>query len=408
MTRPGRRRVVLAGACGAIFWPGAFIFGLPGVLGENWEAAFAVGRAELGRVMFVLLAGVGFFMFIVGRLQERSGTRPMAVTGAALAGLSTISLGWSSGIQGVYLWAFSVGAASAFVYIPSLTVVQQWFPERRGLASGLVNLAFGLSAAIISPVAGWLLPVLGSGKTTTALGAAALAFGLPAAFLITGPGRDAPLDREGPDTAPLPVRPVSMTLGESIRTRSFWCLWFTWALAGSAGISMVVLSTAFGSDRGLSIQESVIILTAFNLTNGVSRLLCGYISDRLGRRRVMGFVFAAAGLAYWSLPWVQGLTWWSVLAAMVGCSFGTLFAVSAPLAGERFGMAHFGSIFGLIFTAYGFLAGALGPWLSGVVLDRTGGDFRMVFGYLGCFLVLASLLIMAVGPAPAAGTRGNE
>jgi MFS transporter, OFA family, oxalate/formate antiporter len=171
---------------------------------------------------------------------------------------------------------------------------------------------------------------------------------------------------------------------------------------------MVVLSTAFGSDRGLSIQESVIILTAFNLTNGVSRLLCGYISDRLGRRRVMGFVFAAAGLAYWSLPWVQGLTWWSVLAAMVGCSFGTLFAVSAPLAGERFGMAHFGSIFGLIFTAYGFLAGALGPWLSGVVLDRTGGDFRMVFGYLGCFLVLASLLIMAVGPAPAAGTRGNE
>lgn len=408
MTRPGKGWLVVAGACGAIFWPGAFIFGLPGVLGETWETAFDVGRTEIGRVMFVLLAGVGFFMFLVGRLQETAGTRRMAVLGAAITGFSTIALGWLSGIKGVYLWAFSVGAASAFVYIPALTVVQQWFPGRRGLVSGIVNLAFGLSAAIMSPVSGWMLSVMGSGKMTTVLGAAALACGLPAAFLLTGPDPDDSVNMEDTGAMPPPVQPASMNVRQSIRTRSFWCLWSTWALAGSAGISMVVLSTAFGTARGLSIQESVVILTAFNLTNGVSRLLSGYMSDRLGRRRVMGFAFAAAGLAYWSLLWVQGLMWWSVLAAFVGCAFGTLFAVSAPLASERFGMAHFGSIFGLIFTAYGFLAGALGPWLSGVVLDRTGGDFRIVFGYLGVFLILASCLIIAMGPAPDAGIRRND
>lgn len=406
MIRPGRRWLVVAGACGVIFWSGAFIFGLPGVLGEAWEAAFDVGRTEVGRVMFVLLAGVGIFMFLAGRWQETSGTRPMALLGVAITGLSTIALGRLNSFQGVYVWAFCVGAASAFVYIPALTVVQQWFPERRGLVSGLVNLSFGLSAAIMSPVSGWLLSVLDTGKMTAVLGTAALACGLPAAFLLTGPRQDELVVREKSD-ATSPAQPASFTVGQAIRTRSFWFLWSTWALAGSAGISMVVLSTAFGTARGLSVQESVVILTAFNLTNGVSRLVSGYVSDRIGRRRVMRSAFAVAGLAYWSLLWVQGLTWWAVFAALVGCAFGTLFAVSAPLASERFGMAHFGSVFGLIFTAYGFLAGALGPWLSGVILDRTAGNFCIVFGYLGAFFILASCLISAMGPAPAAGIRGK-
>lgn len=397
---------MVAGACGAIFWPGAFIFGLPGVLGESWQTAFDVGRTEIGRIMFFLLAGAGTFMFLAGRWQETAGARAMAVSGTVLMGGGTIAMGWATGIQGVYVWAFGVGATSAFIYIPGLTVVQQWYPERRGLVCGLVNLAFGLSAAIVSPVAGWLLTLLGPGGMTTLLGTAALACGVPSALLVAGPESDEPSAEAVPGGIGS-MQPVSMTVGQSVRTRSFWCLWTTWALAGSAGISMVVLSTAFGTARGLSLQESVILLAAFNFASGASRLLSGYASDRIGRRSIMGLTFAAAGLAYWSMLLMHGLLWWAVLVAFVGYSFGTLFAVSAPLASERFGMAHFGSIFGLVFTAYGFFAGALGPWLSGVILDATGGDFRIVFGYLGGFLILASGMVGAMGPAPVAGVRGN-
>ncbi|MFH2126095.1 MAG: MFS transporter, partial [Pseudomonadota bacterium] len=122
------------------------------------------------------------------------------------------------------------------------------------------------------------------------------------------------------------------------------------------------------------------------------------LSDLVGRNLTMAGAFAVAGVAYLFLPQVQGLYLWAGLAAAVGFSFGTLFSVSAPLATDCFGLEHFGAIFGLVFTAYGFLAGALGPWLGGHLLDVTGGDFALVFGYLGIFLLIAAGLILLVRP----------
>ena len=70
----------------------------------------------------------------------------------------------------------------------------------------------------------------------------------------------------------------------------------------------------------------------------------------------------------------------------------------APLAGDCFGMEHFGAIFGLIFTAYGFLSGPLGPWLSGYILDVTGGNSTIVFSYLGVMYLVSAVLIFLVRP----------
>ncbi|NIO12163.1 MAG: MFS transporter, partial [Deltaproteobacteria bacterium] len=92
----------------------------------------------------------------------------------------------------------------------------------------------------------------------------------------------------------------------------------------------------------------------------------------------------------------------AALAAIIGLAFGTLFAVSAPLAADCFGLEHFGAILGLVFTAYGFLSGALGPSLSGYLLDITEGNFTIVFTYLGVFCMLSGVLIRFVHPSRAA------
>jgi len=401
--RSGKRAGwALAGSCGAIFWPGAFIFSLPGVLGETWQSSFGVGRAAVGRSMFFVLAAVGIFMFVVGRLQERTGPGPLVAIGGLLCGFSTLFLGGASSMAWVYVWAFLVGAASAFIYLPALTVVQEWYPDRRGLVSGSVNLAFGLSAAVMAPLFSGLLRAAGPETMTMVFGAIAVISGLAVVPAIRRP--EAGPATRGKANEGKTGFPKHVTVSESLRTRAFWCLWSVWALAGAAGISMVTLSTAFGAARGLSLQEAVVLLTAFNLTNGGSRLVSGYLSDRFGRRYVMGLSFAAAGLAYWGIPMVRGLVVWSGMAAVVGFAFGTLFSVSAPLASDRFGLRHFGSIFGLIFTAYGFVAGPLGPWLSGFLLDIGGeAGFHFVFGYLGLCFFLSALLIQLVGPVPSKG-----
>jgi MFS family permease len=197
----------------------------------------------------------------------------------------------------------------------------------------------------------------------------------------------------------------TLTINETIRTESFWFLWLTWALQGAAGIAMVTLSVTFGLARGFPIGSAVLLLTAFNLTNGFSRVLTGFLSDIVGRNLTLSLTFFAAACAYFVLPHINTLGTAAVLVAVIGFSFGTMFSVSAPLVSDCFGLKHFGAIFGLVFTAYGFLAGILGPSLSGYLLDLTGGNFLPVFTYLGTFCILSGFFIrMVVPPHPRAGS----
>lgn len=387
---------VLIAACVAIFWPGAFIFSFPGIMGEHWQTAFTVGRGAIGQILFFVLAAVGIFMFLSGRWQEKIGPAWLTAIGGILCGTSTIIVGYASSIIHVYIWAFLVGASSSFIYIPAMTVVQQWYPGRRGLVSGLVSMVFGLSAAIMSPVFNLMHNCMDYKTMTLILGIVALISGLTAARFIQSPEIQAP-PKDKPLTDVRAAGP-SLTVFESLKTRSFWFFWLTWALGGAAGIAMVSLSKPFGTSTGLTIQEAVLILTAFNLTNGMSRLISGHLSDIFGRNITITLTFLAAGCAYLLMPCLKGIILLAILAAVIGFAFGTLFAVSAPLAVDCFGMKHFGAIFGMVFTAYGFFAGALGPWLSGHLLDATNGNFKIVFIYLGIFCFASALLIRYTKP----------
>ncbi|MCP4626606.1 MAG: OFA family MFS transporter, partial [bacterium] len=198
-----------------------------------------------------------------------------------------------------------------------------------------------------------------------------------------------------PDKA---IESTSLSVVEALKTREFWYLWLTWVLAGAAGASMLVLASGFGLSRGLKLTQAVVLLTGFNLTNGGGRLVSGFLSDRWGRSRTMAVSFACAAVAYLIMPHLEGIWLWAALAAVIGFAFGTLFAVSSPLVGDCFGMAHFGAIFGLIFTAYGLLSGPLGPWLSGYILDLTQGNYTIVFSYLGIMYLASAAIILLVRP----------
>jgi len=389
---------VLAASCLAIFWPGAFIFGFPGVMARHWQQVLQVDRAAVGGTLFFVLAAAGIAMFLTGRLMRTFGPARLTAFSGLLCGSSAVLVAYATDIQTVYLWAFLVGASSAFIYLPALTVVQAWFPHRRGLVSGLVNMVFALSAAVMTPLFGAGLEAFGYGATTIMTGVAALLFGLMAAPFMRLPGDDHGAPAATAKTAALPA--VSLTTRQAIRTRNFWFLWLVWVLAGGAGIAMVTLSAHFGLSRGLPLAKAVLLLTAFNLTNGLGRLASGYLSDIFGRSRTICLAFVMAGTAYLLMPYLQGVAAWSCLAALVGFGFGTQFAVAAPLISECFGSRYFADIFGLLFTGYGFLAGVAGPWFTGLLLDLYPGNFQLVFVCLACFFFTSAVLILFTRPDP--------
>ena len=112
----------------------------------------------------------------------------------------------------------------------------------------------------------------------------------------------------------------------------------------------------------------------------------------------MSLTFFAAGCAYLILPHMNTFPALIILSAIIGFAFGTLFAVSAPLVADCFGMKHFGAILGLVFTAYGFLSGILGPSLGGYLLDLLNDNYFIVFNYLGMFCLLSGFFIRRVVP----------
>jgi OFA family oxalate/formate antiporter-like MFS transporter len=405
---PGDKKALLAvlGSCIAIFWPGALTFGFPGVMAPIWQEMFHVGRAATGLTIFFMLAAVGAFMFLVGRWQERWGLRRMITLGVILTALASFVVSQADSIYTVYVWAFLNGIASSFVYVPALTLVQWCYPQKRGLVAGTVSMVFGLAAAIMSPLFGKMLAVLGYEAMNLVVAFLTLSIGLLGAYFARAPQdweNAASARRAGGVAAAKPTAQIitskkSFSVKESLHTKSFWLLWITWTFAGAAGVSMTVLATGYGLFLGFPLSSAIFILTAFNLTNGMSRLISGILSDRFGRNQVMSLAFLAAGVAYFALPWADGLGACALLAAVVGFSFGTLFSVSAPLVADCFGLEHFGAIFGLTFAAYGFVAGPLGPTLSGYLLDVTGDNFFLVFLYLGIFCLLAGLFIRQVVP----------
>lgn len=421
MTRTRRGVLAVVGSCVAIFWPGAMIFGYPGVMASHWQDVFDVGGGATGSVMFFLLAGVGTFMFVVGRWQDRTGARLMVCISAVACGLALLAASHAPSIHFIYLWAFLTGASSCFIYLPGVTVVQRWFVQRKGLASGVVNLFFGIGGAVMAPVFASLLLTMGYEPMNRLLALLIIATGIVGALFVETPERAGyglsiaatasdgtranarQTEFQESDTASSAYLGTartdqSMTVGESIRTKSFWFLWLTWALQGAAGIAMVTLSLSFGRARGFPLESAALLLTAFNLANGFSRLLSGFLSDLIGRHRTLTSTFLAAACAYFVLPHVNSIGAAAALGAVIGFSYGTLFAVSAPLVSDCFGLKHFGAIFGLVFTAFGFASGLLGPALSGYLLDITDGDFLPVFTYLGVFCILSGFFIKLVVP----------
>ncbi|MBI5248693.1 MAG: MFS transporter [Desulfomonile tiedjei] len=386
----------VVGCSAAVFWSGAFIFGFPGVMAPYWQQTLNVGRGAIGNILFFMLAAVGIFMFFVGHWQERVGIRWMITIGTVVMGANFFFAFYASSLFLLYLWAFIMGAASCFVYVPALTTVQRWFPMRRGLVSGIVNLTFGGAAAVMAPVFSYLLECIGYFAMMGSISVAAVVLGAVAAQFTEPPATDS-IQSQAPSANSSTLGP-SLTVSQSLRTRSFWCLWLTWALQGAAGIAMVTLSTAFGVSKGHGLDSAVFILTAFNLTNGLGRFMGGFLSDIIGRNLTMSAAFMMSGLAYFGLPHTNWLFFSVMLAAVIGLAFGTLFGVSAPLATDCFGIRNFGAIFGLVFTAYGFLSGAIGPSLSGYLLDITQGNYVIVFGYLGVFCIISSLTVLFVRP----------
>lgn len=389
----------IIGCCLATFWSGTLAFAYPGVMSTEWQQMYNVGPAEIGSVVTLMLISLAVMMFFSGKAHRRFGMKICVLIGLGFNIGAFLMLMAFDSIWGVYIWSFVANLGCSFIYGPGLTTVQQWLPHRRGTASGIFNVIFGLSAAVMSPLLNRLLDIIGYSRLNILL-VVSIIITYIIAFILAEVPEKAHLTEEeqkAHDSLLSKVKQGNLkagkTVSQSLKMKEYWIFWFILAFMGGAGISMISLSKSYAVMLGIA---SVTILTSFNLANGLIRLISGFLTDKFGGDTIGICCFATAGIGYFILIFATSPVLMAVAAGCVGVGFGGLFTVSGPVVSGIFGLEHFGAIYGLLYTGYGLVGGIAGPALAGIILAVTNNNYQIVFAYLGVFAILAALLMFTL------------
>jgi MFS family permease len=385
----------------------------------------------------IFFLGIG--AVIGGRWQDQVGPRTVTMVGVVLWGLGIVLAGVGTrqfGAPWLYLtYGVLAGLGNGMAYITPVATVTKWFPDKRGLASGMVVMGFGLGAFFY----GFVLKALG-GFQAASKQAAAYADAASAAvkahttfdpsayqltsdevgavmnvfvasgavFAIVG-GLCASLLKNPPAgyTVPGAVAAAASsqrnyTPSEMVRTPQFYILWAMLFLNVTAGI--LIISNAVPIIRDLTSATAAVAVPLYGLVavfNGLGRFFWGAVSDRIGRNLAFTLIFGTQVLVFFvlgslhSMPLVLGA--FAIVLLCYGGGFGTMPSFNADFFGTKF----LGLNYGLIITAWG-CAGIVGPLVAAKTKDLTGSFTGALVPVAVMLLVAAILPFLAKRPEAAA------
>ena len=366
------------------------------------EKEFGWRRADTSMVFTIAVFMTGLTFLLGGPIYDRWGPSFCAIVGGFLSSLGfylsayTHSLTYLFLIFGV-LGGFGAGLGCAVV-IPT---VGKWFPDKRGLAMGLILAAYGASSAIFGPLASnELIPTYGLSATFRILGVTFLVMTMIGALLLKNPPPGFRPTNWSP-TSSQKAAPANreVTAGEALRTPLFQFIWLGYALGGSAGMMIISQLVPFVMSRGISSTSiASIALLVGALGNVLGRFFSGWMSDALGRLNVLRLMLAVSAIA---MPLLVGASdVWTLYAGVIVVyyCYGTLLSVNAALCPDFWGTKHVGLINGIMFTAWG-TAGIIGPRIGGILYDKYH-NYRVAF-YAASLLAIAALIFEFLARRPA-------
>lgn len=363
----------------------------------------------------VALAMFAIGMVFAGRLVDRHGPAKVAMLGGLLVGAGymlsflmdktpwpLLTLTVSYGIIG--------GLGIGFAYNPPIATAVRWYPVRKGLASGVVVMGFGLSPLVTAPIATALIASYGLPNTALLLGAVFLVTLVGLGFLMAFPTAywQPPVEivTKASKRAWKPFGEVETR--DMIRTSTFWGAWLIYALGTAGGFMIIGNAKDIAKIEG-GVTDAVLLTAAIQVLavfNSGGRPLFGRIADVFTPKRALLLMYlvlmGAMGLLAVATSWIP------VYAgiALTGMVFGGFLAVMPALSTLFFGTKNSGANYGMLFTGYGL--GAIVALFAGSLIKDMSGSYVPAF-YIGILLSLAGLaLSLLVRPPRPTATRMIE
>ncbi|MFZ2396481.1 MAG: OFA family MFS transporter [Smithella sp.] len=345
---------------------------------------------------FMILMGIiGLAAAFGGTLVDKKGPKFVATIGGILFGIGTLVAGYADQIGSITLLYIGFGVICAlgngFGYVTPIATLIRWFPDKRGLVTGLAVMGFGAGAFFMGKIAPIMIKsyqqidpngtVISSGVSTTWY-----IWGVIFLILVTG---SAQLFNNPPKGwLPKGFKPAatsvsaadSFTFGEAVKTPQWWMLWSMLCLNVSAGLGLISQQSPLAQDiykkteglTGTLTPEQVAIVAAAGgacvayaaIFNGLGRLFWAKISDNIGRKMVFLIMFATQAVLYVLVAQGFVATYWLFVIAscyLLAC-YGGGFATMPAFAADAFGPTYIGKVYGFMLTAWS-TAGIIGPYV---------------------------------------------
>ncbi|MEO8442202.1 MAG: OFA family MFS transporter [Betaproteobacteria bacterium] len=329
--------------------------------------------------------------FAGGLWLNRSGPRVVAVTGGLLYGLGVFLASFTDRIEWLYVTYGLVGGIGLGLgYIVPVAVLVRWFPDRRGLITGIAVGGFGAGALVTAPIATALIERVGVLSTFAWLGLAYVVTAPLAGWFMRNPPegifREQALRTRGIAQHTI----ANFTLREALRTRQWWILWLILFLNVSAGISLISQQAPLYQElAGVSAALAAVMIGVASIGNALGRVFWAWSSDYLTRRATFMLLFVIQVALFWILPGLGSAAALTLTAFVILSCFGGGFGTMPASVTDYFGAQNVGPIYGLMLTAWG-LASLFGPMLLAGLREATGS-------YEDALHIIAMLMALSTG-----------
>jgi len=305
-----------------------------------------------------------------GWVADRWGPRFVVMVGGLAAGASWMMNARAHSLPALYAAAAVGGLGMGCVFGTCMGSALKLFPERRGMASGMIAAGYGLGSALtVLPISHMIAAsgyrhtffVFGllQGGSIVVLGSLLerpAAKAVPAAFSY---GRD-------------------FTPWETVRSKVFWLIYAIYLMIAFGGMTVTAQLGPIARDFGVG-KLLTVAVSIDNLANGFTRPFSGYLSDRIGRENAMLLMFSAEGAAFLGMAaWGRNPVAFVIFAALIFLFWGEIFSLFPAICGDAFGVRNATANNGLLYTAKGtsalvvpvanYLVSATGGWTAGLLL----------------------------------------
>ncbi|MFJ7678553.1 OFA family MFS transporter [Peribacillus sp. NPDC097198] len=364
---------------------------------------FGWDLTDISLTFSIAILFLGLSAAFLGHFVEKYGPRKAGILSAIFFGLGITGSGVAIHLESLPLLYISYGVFGGIGlgvgYIAPVSTLVKWFPDRRGLATGLAIMGFGFAALINSPIIQGLIESVGIAPTFFILGTAYFIIMIASSLYLEPPEKGwLPVGyKEKIKTGKVKaLQDLSqLTANEAVKTKRFYYLWIMLFINITCGIAIISAASPLAQESiGLSAAAAAALVGVLGAFNGLGRIGWASVSDFIGRPNTYTIFFTIQVIAFPLLIITDNPVIYQILLAIIYTCYGGGFASIPAYIGDLFGTKQLGAIHGYILTAWA-AAGLVGPMFASWIRETTGSYSQSLIVFTGFFAValIVSLLI---------------